>query len=113
MTAAAQVLGDMPGFRVMVVGDMGELGDEAEACHRQVGEAAKAAGIDCVLSTGRFSHLISESSGRGEHFASKAELTERLRTLLSQHADITILVKGSRSAAMEQVVQSLQEKGTC
>ncbi|BAN94967.1 UDP-N-acetylmuramoylalanyl-D-glutamyl-2, 6-diaminopimelate/D-alanyl-D-alanyl ligase [Plautia stali symbiont] len=113
MTAAAQVLGDMPGFRVMVVGDMGELGDEAEACHRQVGEAAKAAGIDCVLSTGSFSHLISESSGRGEHFASKAELTERLRTLLSQHADITILVKGSRSAAMEQVVQSLQEKGTC
>jgi hypothetical protein len=36
---------------VMVVGDMGELGDEAEACHRQVGEAAKAAGIDCVLCT--------------------------------------------------------------
>lgn len=113
MTAAAQVLGDMPGYRVMVVGDMAELGEEAEACHRQVGDAAKAAGIDCVLSTGRLSQLISENSGNGEHFASKAALIERLRTLLSEHQDITILIKGSRSAAMEQVVQSLQEKGTC
>ncbi|SQA97454.1 UDP-N-acetylmuramoyl-tripeptide--D-alanyl-D-alanine ligase [Cedecea neteri] len=49
MTAAAQVLSEMPGYRVMVVGDMGELGEEAEACHRQVGEAAKAAGIDRVF----------------------------------------------------------------
>ncbi|ERK12386.1 MAG: UDP-N-acetylmuramoyl-tripeptide--D-alanyl-D-alanine ligase [Pantoea sp.] len=113
MTAAAQVLGDMPGYRVMVVGDMAELGDETESCHRQVGEAAKAAGIDCVLSTGRFSQLISENSGNGEHFASKAALIERLRTLLSEHQELTILIKGSRSAAMEQVVQSLQEKGTC
>ncbi|MCW6033171.1 UDP-N-acetylmuramoyl-tripeptide--D-alanyl-D-alanine ligase [Pantoea sp. JK] len=113
MTAAAQVLGDMPGYRVMVVGDMAELGDEAELCHRQVGDAAKAAGIDCVLSTGTLSQLIGESSGKGEHFATKTALTERLRTLLSEHQDITILVKGSRSAAMEQVVQSLQEKGTC
>nr|WP_310617647.1 UDP-N-acetylmuramoyl-tripeptide--D-alanyl-D-alanine ligase [Pantoea cypripedii] len=113
MTAAAQVLGDMPGYRVMVVGDMAELGEEAEACHRQVGDAAKAAGIDCVLSTGCLSQLISENSGNGEHFASKATLIERLRTLLSEHQDITILIKGSRSAAMEQVVQSLQEKGTC
>jgi len=113
MSAAAQVLGDMPGFRVMVVGDMAELGDEAEQCHRQVGDAAKAAGIDCVLSTGTLSQMIGENSGRGEHFATKAALTERLLTLLSEHKDITILVKGSRSAGMEQVVQSLQEKATC
>ncbi|MCP6440480.1 UDP-N-acetylmuramoyl-tripeptide--D-alanyl-D-alanine ligase, partial [Klebsiella pneumoniae] len=64
MTAAAQVLGDMPGYRVMVVGDMAELGDEAELCHRQVGDAAKAAGVDRVLSTGTLSQLIGESSGK-------------------------------------------------
>lgn len=113
MTAAAQVLGDMPGYRVMVVGDMAELGNEAEACHRQVGEAVKATGIDCVLSMGHFSQLIGAHSGKGEHFATKAALTERLRLLLCQHQVITILIKGSRSAAMEQVVQSLQEKATC
>ncbi len=46
MTAAVQVLAEMPGYRVLVVGDMAELGAESEACHIQVGEAAKAAGID-------------------------------------------------------------------
>jgi UDP-N-acetylmuramyl pentapeptide synthase len=44
MTAAVQVLSEMPGFRAMVVGDMAELGAESAACHREVGEAAKAAG---------------------------------------------------------------------
>ncbi|MEZ3501260.1 UDP-N-acetylmuramoyl-tripeptide--D-alanyl-D-alanine ligase [Pantoea sp. KPR_PJ] len=113
MTAAAQVLGDMPGYRVMVVGDMAELGDEAEQCHREVGLAAKAAGVDCVLSVGSLSGYISESSGVGEHFGNKTALIERLRTLLSEHRELTVLIKGSRSAAMEQVVQNLQEMGTC
>ncbi|MEN1396517.1 glutamate ligase domain-containing protein, partial [Pseudomonas aeruginosa] len=63
MTAAVQVLAEMPGYRVLVVGDMAELGAESEACHVQVGEAAKAAGIDCVLSVGKQSHAISTASG--------------------------------------------------
>lgn len=113
MTAAAQVLGEMPGYRVMVVGDMAELGEEAEQCHREVGLVAKAAGVDRVLSVGALSANISESSGVGEHFATKTALTERLRALLSEHRELTVLIKGSRSAAMEQVVQNLQEMGTC
>jgi len=113
MTAAAQVLADMPGYRVMVTGDMAELGEEAEACHREVGEAARRAGVDKVLSVGGLSRFISEASGVGEHFTDKAAVTARLQILLAEQPTITILVKGSRSAAMEQVVQSLQEKGTC
>ncbi|WP_345830503.1 UDP-N-acetylmuramoyl-tripeptide--D-alanyl-D-alanine ligase [Erwinia sp. HDF1-3R] len=113
MTAAAQVLAEMPGYRVMVVGDMAEMGDEAEARHREVGQAARQAGIDKVLSVGTLSKLISDASESGEHFTDKSAATTRLRALLSEHPHITILVKGSRSAAMEQVVQSLQEKGTC
>lgn len=113
MMAAVQVLADMPGYKVMVVGDMAELGDEAEICHRQVGDAARLAGVDKVLSVGTLSRLIGEASGVGEHFSDKPAITARLRTLLSRHATITLLVKGSRSAAMEQVVQSLQEKQTC
>ncbi|WP_380182019.1 UDP-N-acetylmuramoyl-tripeptide--D-alanyl-D-alanine ligase [Kalamiella sp. sgz302252] len=113
MTAAAQVLAEMPGYRVMVVGDMAELGEEAEACHREVGEAARRAGVDKVLSVGTLSRVISEASGAGEHFTDKVAATARLQELLADHAVITVLVKGSRSAAMEQVVQSLQEKGTC
>lgn len=113
MTAAAQVLAEMPGYRVMIVGDMAELGDEAEACHREVGDAARIAGVDKVLSTGKLSHLISEASGAGEHFADKTALAERALALLQAHQQVTVLVKGSRSAAMEQVVHHLQEKGTC
>ena len=113
MTAAAQVLAEMPGYRVMVVGDMAELGDEAQQCHRDVGEAARLAGIDKVLSVGSLSKSISDASGVGEHFTDKAAVTARLKTLLNEQPVTTVLIKGSRSAAMEQVVQSLQEKGTC
>ncbi|MES0266563.1 UDP-N-acetylmuramoyl-tripeptide--D-alanyl-D-alanine ligase [Citrobacter sedlakii] len=113
MTAAVQVLAEMPGYRVLVVGDMAELGAESEACHVQVGTAARAAGIDSVLSTGKLSHAISEASGTGEHFADKSALIARLKALIAEQKIITILVKGSRSAAMEEVVRALQENGTC
>ncbi|ENA4997053.1 UDP-N-acetylmuramoyl-tripeptide--D-alanyl-D-alanine ligase [Escherichia albertii] len=113
MTAAVQVLAEMPGYRVLVVGDMAELGAESEACHIQVGEAAKAAGIDRVLSVGKQSHAIGATSGVGEHFADKTALIAHLKTLIAEQQVITILVKGSRSAAMEEVVRALQENGTC
>ncbi len=113
MTAAVQVLSEMPGYRVMVVGDMAELGDESEACHIQVGEAAKASGIDRVLSAGHLSKNISQASGVGEHFGDKAALIARLKTLVEEQQIVTVLVKGSRSAAMEEVVHALQENGTC
>ena len=113
MTAAVQVLSEMPGYRVMVVGDMAELGDESEACHQQVGEAAKASGIDRVLSAGHLSKFISQASGVGEHFADKAALIARLKALVAEQQIVTVLVKGSRSAAMEEVVHALQENGTC
>lgn len=113
MTAAVQVLSEMPGYRVLVVGDMAELGAESEACHVQVGEAAKTAGIDCVLSSGKLSKAISDASGVGEHFADKPALIARLQVLIAEQPIITILVKGSRSAAMEEVARALQEKGSC
>ncbi|WP_420899597.1 UDP-N-acetylmuramoyl-tripeptide--D-alanyl-D-alanine ligase [Escherichia coli] len=113
MTAAVQVLAEMPGYRVLVVGDMAELGAESEACHVQVGEAAKVAGIDRVLSVGKQSQAISTASGVGEHFADKTALISRLESLIAEQQVITILVKGSRSAAMEEVVRALQENGTC
>ncbi|KIS42024.1 UDP-N-acetylmuramoyl-tripeptide--D-alanyl-D-alanine ligase [Kosakonia radicincitans] len=113
MTAAAHVLAEMPGYRVMVVGDMAELGDESEACHIQVGEAAKGVGIDKVLSVGKLSKALSAASGVGEHFNDKAAVVARLQALIAEQQIITILVKGSRSSAMEEVVRELQEKGTC
>jgi UDP-N-acetylmuramoyl-tripeptide--D-alanyl-D-alanine ligase len=97
----------------MVVGDMAELGAEAEECHRQVGEAARQAGVDKVISVGGLSRVLSEASGNGEHYQDKTAVIARVAELLSEHAVITVLIKGSRSAAMEQVVRALQEKAPC
>ncbi|MBG6242447.1 MAG: UDP-N-acetylmuramoyl-tripeptide--D-alanyl-D-alanine ligase [Candidatus Symbiopectobacterium sp. Dall1.0] len=113
MTAAVHTLAEMPGYRVLVVGDMGELGEDAEACHQKVGEVARDAGIDTVLSIGTLSQAISLTSERGEHFSDRAALIARLQTLLSAHGTISILVKGSRSSAMEHVVHALQENAAC
>ncbi len=113
MTAAALTLASMPGYRVMVVGDMAELGDAAQQCHRQAGEAIRLAGIDKVLSVGPLSKFISDASGRGEHFQDQAALAVRLSALLTEHSTITALIKGSRSAAMENIVRTLQEVELC
>ncbi len=103
----------MPGYRVLVVGDMAELGAESEACHVQVGEAAKAAGIDCVLSVGKTKPCYQHCQRRWRTFSDKTALIARLKSLIAEQQVITILVKGSRNAAMEEVVRALQENGTC
>ena len=113
MSAAVRVLAQMPGYRVMIVGDMGELGQDAEQCHRQVGELIHSLNINSVLSVGKLSEYISLSSGRGQHFTDKAAVVEQIIHLLQEHPSITILIKGSRSAAMEQVIQAVQEKLAC
>ena len=113
MTAAAHVLSSMPGYRIMIAGDMGELGDDTESCHRQVGKALHQAGVDKVLTVGQYSQWIAQESQVGEVFASKLALAERARQLIQEHQVVTLLVKGSRSAAMEEIVMILQEKDAC
>ncbi|WP_457913471.1 UDP-N-acetylmuramoyl-tripeptide--D-alanyl-D-alanine ligase [Candidatus Gillettellia adelgis] len=113
MTTAIQVLAEMPGYRVMVVGDMAELGVEAKKYHRKVGEVARLAGIDKVISIGVLSQVLSVASNNGEHYKDKEGVIARVKELLSLHNLITILIKGSRSAAMNQIVCALQENTLC
>ena len=109
MAAAIDVLNDMPGYRVMVVGDMGELGEYAEACHRQIGELLRSSSIDKVISVGKLSYFISKESQKGQHVANKADVIALLQILLLEHKNIIILIKGSRSAGMEQIILGLKE----
>lgn len=113
MIAAINVLAKMPGYRILVSGDMGELGDYAQECHQRVGVAAKDAGLDKVLSVGTLSEMISKSSECGEHFTFKKDLLTRLIPLVQQNDVVSILVKGSRSSAMEDVVNALKECFAC
>ena len=109
MTAAIQVLAKQPGYRVLVVGDMAELGRDAEKYHQQIGELARQYQLDCVVSVGNLSRIISEFSQVGHHFANQPDAANYLLTLLCQHSTLTMLVKGSRSAKMENLIETIKQ----
>ncbi|MDP2140183.1 MAG: UDP-N-acetylmuramoyl-tripeptide--D-alanyl-D-alanine ligase [Gammaproteobacteria bacterium] len=104
--AAIDVLVGYGGTRVLIVGDMGELGVQSESAHRELGEYARAHGVNALWSTGELSSLASTAFGvGGEHFADQQQLVEKaLQTLRN---GFVALVKGSRSAAMNQVVEKI------
>lgn len=105
MKAAIDVLAAYSGVRVFVMGDMGELGDTAQASHAEVGAYAKQKGIDVLMAVGAHSRHAVEAFEGGHYFADKATLCHALKGLLSQ--GVTLLVKGSRFMAMEEVVKSM------
>ena len=106
--AAIDVLVNKTGEHVFVFGDMGELGAESAHYHKEIGQYAKDKGVSKLYATGKeVAHTV-EAFGQGaKYFADKEAL---IATLLSDiNSTQIILVKGSRSARMEQVVQALQE----
>lgn len=104
--AAIRVLSARSGQRVLVLGDMGELGEHSEACHKEAGDAARAEGIDRLLTCGAQSKAAAHAFGEhAQHFETQGALLEALSPILD--ARTTVLVKGSRSSAMENVVNEL------
>ncbi len=88
---------------IAVLGEMGELGPGAAGFHREVGDHARAAGVDLVLGVG----LPARDYGPDELVADPAEAAELLAARL-QPGD-AVLVKGSRSAGLEEVAEELAE----
>ncbi len=113
INAASDLLASYSGRRVLILGDMGELGSEARQYHQEVGEHAKQQGIDDLLTLGVLSQNTSDAFYQGQvhstqHFTSREKLLSRLQMLLQDEAQqTTILVKGSRSAHMEYVVADI------
>ncbi|MEX2352790.1 MAG: UDP-N-acetylmuramoyl-tripeptide--D-alanyl-D-alanine ligase, partial [Gammaproteobacteria bacterium] len=108
LKAGLQVLSRYPGRKWLILGDMGELGLQAEAFHRQAGEMARTCGIERVYALGDQSRLVAEGFGEGaRHFDSPQALLESVKPELAR--DVTILVKGSRSMAMDGIVDSMME----
>ena len=106
MRAAIAVLAAYPGHTFFVMGDMGELGAEAEAMHASIGEFAKRAGVHAMLALGELSAAAVRGFGEGaRHFSSVDELVGALSGAL-EHGS-TVLVKGSRFMRMERVVEAL------
>ncbi|MFA6921611.1 MAG: UDP-N-acetylmuramoyl-tripeptide--D-alanyl-D-alanine ligase [Gallionella sp.] len=103
MQAAIAVLAQAAGRRVLVLGDMGELGDAAAALHAGIGATARDAGIEKLYALGELSReAVREFGGAAVHFASIEDLCLALETELN--GGTTVLVKGSRFMKMERVV---------
>lgn len=96
----------------LIIGDMAELGAAAEQEHKQLGRVIAEAGIDNLLVCGQFAERVmqgyqSKGAERAQSFKSQAELIE----FADRHIDMgAVLIKGSRSAQMENVVVALQAK---
>ena len=103
--AAIDVLASLPGPRLLVLGDMGEVGDEGPAFHAQAGQHAYLTGIDAVFTLGQLSASTSEAFGAGRHFRDMAALQAAVLAALPQMG--SIVVKGSRFMKMEQVVAAI------
>ena len=115
MKSAISVLQKYSAFRVFVVGDMAELGDNTPLCHQDVGEFARAAKLDLVISFGRDSAAIS-AVNLGRHFTDKKELVAYLTPIIKQQLTqqkVVVLVKGSRSMKMEDVIDLLKDNFLC
>ncbi|VVN90645.1 UDP-N-acetylmuramoyl-tripeptide--D-alanyl-D-alanine ligase [Pseudomonas fluorescens] len=102
MCAAVDILAGFSGRTVLVLGDIGELGEWAEQGHRDVG--AYAAGkVSALYAVGPMMvHAVKAFGPQAYHFTTQAELIEALGA--EQDPNTTILIKGSRSAAMENIV---------
>jgi len=109
-TAAIDVLSKLAGQRVLVMGDMGELGEDTDSAHRNIGEYAAGAGIDALWAIGEKSKLAVDTyAGKGRHFQSKEELIEALVGITN--SGLTVLIKGSHPAKMNEVVTALKIDG--
>ncbi|NVK44235.1 MAG: UDP-N-acetylmuramoyl-tripeptide--D-alanyl-D-alanine ligase [Oceanospirillaceae bacterium] len=113
--AAIDMLADMPGARALVLGDMAELGTGAAAQHAGIGRHAAEQGIESLFGLGPLSGEAVEAykaaGGRDAvAFRDREHLINHLKGLL--HDDLTLLVKGSRSAAMEKVIEGLLDEDT-
>ncbi len=106
LAAALEVLAAGSGERWLVLGDMGELGADAETLHREAGRAARAAGVSRLFALGPLAAAASEAFGSGaRHYTDAAALAADVHGGL--HPEVRVLVKGSRSMHMERVVEAL------
>jgi len=112
MRAALEVLAMQPGIKILVMGDMGELGEDSGSLHRQTGELARELGVDSCYTLGKQSvHTAEAFGGQAQSFSTPdellASLTKELRA--NRNRPLNILVKGSRVMKMERIVDLLDE----
>jgi UDP-N-acetylmuramoyl-tripeptide--D-alanyl-D-alanine ligase len=107
--AAIDVLAELPAPRLLVLGDMGEVGNQGPEFHTEVGAYAAERGLDALYTLGHLSLHASEAFGPAQHFADMDGLLGVVTAQMGQFK--SVLVKGSRFMQMERVVQALLSAG--
>ena len=105
--AAISFLSTSDQKKLVLMGDMVELGKDSELFHKEIGEYARSLGINKFLSIGKFSKYSSDAFGdNGYHF----ENSESLKSFLNNEIDsnLHILIKGSRSTQLEEYVDFIK-----
>jgi UDP-N-acetylmuramoyl-tripeptide--D-alanyl-D-alanine ligase len=105
--AAIDVLADLPGPRLLVLGDMGEVGTQGPAFHAEVGAYAQSKGIDALLALGTLTVDAVRQHRHAQHFETMEALRDEVLARWPRCA--SVLVKGSRFMKMERVVQALEQ----
>jgi UDP-N-acetylmuramoyl-tripeptide--D-alanyl-D-alanine ligase len=106
LAAALNTLTTLPGKKILVLGDMAELGNDSDTWHNWAGKVARMMGVEEVFTIGDLAGLATASFGEGaQHFPDKHALVEALFPQLK--SGVNILVKGSRCMGMERVVEEL------
>ncbi|RTL53113.1 MAG: UDP-N-acetylmuramoyl-tripeptide--D-alanyl-D-alanine ligase [Rhodocyclaceae bacterium] len=110
MRAAVDVLAALPGKRIFVMGDMGEVGEAGGQFHDELGGYAKSMGIDRLYCLGDLCATAVHNFGEGgQHFDKVEALVKALEKELD--GETTVLVKGSRFMRMERVVNAITDNG--
>ncbi len=118
MRAAVDVLAELPSPRLLVLGDMGEVGDEGPQFHAEVGAHARSSGIEHIFVFGDLmKHAVDSSNPANNkdrstwHFADIDTLTDAVIAQLQASPEVSsVLVKGSRFMKMERVVEAIKQK---
>ena len=105
VSAALNLLAAMPAPRLMVLGDMGEVGEQGEMFHAQAGEQAQRLGIEHLFTHGALSAAAARQCAGARHYDAMADLIPAVLEQLP--ATASVVVKGSRFMRMERVVEAI------
>ena len=106
--AAIEVLAELPAPRLLVLGDMGEVGQQGPEFHQEVGTFAKTSGIEALFTLGDLCVHSSQAFEGAHHFANMDNLQQTVLAQISSYN--SVLVKGSRFMKMERVVDALRNR---
>ena len=111
LAAGIDVLSELPGQHWLVLGDMGELGEDERRVHFDAGMKARTSGVTRLLTIGKASrHAVDAFGENAENFNTKDELVSFIKE--HQSGELGILVKGSRFMHMEQIIESIMKGAT-